>query len=226
MSVVNSTERVVEELRALIISGEFEPSFRLRADALAKRMGTSRTPIREALLVLEREGLVKNVPNRGAIVRSFDAADMVDLYEVRSALEPLSARRAAERITAEQMEHLRRLCDEAEQIEDGDAASIERQIAINVEFHSTIAVAAESPRLVEAMRGTASIPVDFRAAFWAHDEHRGRSLFYHREILWAFGRRDADLAASTMHVHIVQACRFLEDLIGEGGLSRDGKHER
>ena len=111
----NNTARVVEELRALILAGELEPAARLRADALAKRMGTSRTPVREALLVLEREGLVENLPNRGAVVCSFDADDLLDLYEVRGVLEPLSAARAAERITPEGVEQLTAICRDAEE---------------------------------------------------------------------------------------------------------------
>lgn len=215
----NNTERVTDELKALIISGELEPSARLRADALAKRMGTSRTPVREALLVLEREGLVENLPNRGAIVRSFDAADLLDLYEVRSVLEPHSAGRAAERMREEDIERLVQICDEAEALEDENSERLERQIALNMEFHAVIANAAESPRLLEAMRGIASIPIDFRTAFWASEEHRIRSLFFHREILRAIGSRDRELATIGMRMHIVQAHRFLEDLIGNGGLS-------
>lgn len=217
----NSTERVTAELRALIISGELEPSTRLRADALAKRMGTSRTPIREALLVLEREGLVRNLPNRGAIVRSFDAADLLDLYEVRGVLEPHAARRAAARMSEEDIARLGELCDSADEAEDGDATSVEQQILLNNEFHALIGKAAESPRLLEAMRGTAGIPIDFRTAFWASDEHRLRSLFFHREILWAIRHRDPELAANAMRIHVLQARRFLERLIGEGGLSPD-----
>ena len=72
-----SAIRVHDALRAAILEGEIAPGARLRAEALAERFGTSRTPIREALLMLEREGLVSVEPHRGAIVRSFDPADLL-----------------------------------------------------------------------------------------------------------------------------------------------------
>src|SRR6187200_3686539 len=93
-----SAIRVHRDLRHAILEGELAPGERLRAEALAGRFGTSRTPVREALLMLEREGLVDVLPNRGAIVRSFDADDLLDLYEVRSLIEPHAAARAATRI--------------------------------------------------------------------------------------------------------------------------------
>ena len=99
-----SAIRVHDALRAAILEGEIAPGARLRAEALAERFGTSRTPVREALLMLEREGLVSVEPHRGAIVRSFDAADLLDLYEVRALIEPHAAARAATRIDAEQLD--------------------------------------------------------------------------------------------------------------------------
>ena len=93
-----SSLRVSEELREAILSGEFGPGERLRTASLAKRFGSSRTPVREALVQLEGEGLVDIEPRRGALVRSFASADLIDLYEVRVLLEPAAAARAALRV--------------------------------------------------------------------------------------------------------------------------------
>ena len=79
-----NVRRVQEELREAILGGRLEPGTRLRAEALAERLNTSRTPVREALVLLAREGLVEIAPRRGASVRVFDAADLVSqMAEIR-----------------------------------------------------------------------------------------------------------------------------------------------
>jgi DNA-binding GntR family transcriptional regulator len=200
-----SAIRVHDALRAAILEGEIEPGARLRAEALAERFGTSRTPIREALLMLEREGLVTVEPHRGAIVRTFDAADVLDLYEVRALIEPHAAARAATRIAPEQLERMRALCDKAER----RGTRVVDQIAYNEEFHGIVVVAAESPRLAQAMRAVAGVPREFRTAFWASDEQRAQSLFCHRELVSALAAKQPSLAEAVMRMHILGARDFL-----------------
>src|SRR3954449_12090798 len=107
-----STGRVREQLQHAILEGVLKPGERLRAEALAQRYGTSRTPVREALLQLEAQGLVEVEPNRGAVVRAFDRADLLDLYEVRALLEPAAAARAARRIDEAGIPRLQAPCAE------------------------------------------------------------------------------------------------------------------
>jgi DNA-binding GntR family transcriptional regulator len=200
-----SAIRVHDALRVAILEGEIAPGSRLRAEALAERFGTSRTPIREALLMLEREGLVTVEPHRGAIVRSFDAADVLDLYEVRALIEPHAAARAATRIGTEQLERMRALCVKAER----RATRVADQIAYNEEFHGIVVEAADSPRLTQAMRAVAGIPREFRTAFWASDEQRAQSLFCHRELVSALDAKQPELAEAVMRMHILGARDFL-----------------
>src|SRR5690348_6581277 len=108
--------RVRDLLEEAILDGELKPGERLRAEALAQRFGTSRTPIREALLQLEAQGLVEVTHNRGAVVRTFDRDDLLDLYEVRALIEPHAAARAASRIGRGELEALERLCEEEDQL--------------------------------------------------------------------------------------------------------------
>src|SRR6187431_2890956 len=105
--------RVRDLLEEAILEGDLKPGERLRAEALAQRYGTSRTPVREALLQLEAQGLVEVEPNRGAVVRPFDRADLLDLYEVRALLEPAAAARAARRIGPDDIGRLEQLCAES-----------------------------------------------------------------------------------------------------------------
>jgi DNA-binding GntR family transcriptional regulator len=203
-----SAVRVREQLQDAILEGVLKPGERLRAEALAQRYGTSRTPVREALLQLEAQGLVEVEPNRGAVVRAFDRADLLDLYDVRALLEPAAAARAAHRIEADDIERLQRNCDAAQAAgDDADA-----QIALNEEFHRIIGEAAGSPRLAVAMRAVAGIPRAFRQVFWHSEEQRAESLFCHRRLVTAFRTRDAQLAEAVMRMHILGAVAFLEEV--------------
>jgi DNA-binding GntR family transcriptional regulator len=207
-----STMRVHDDLRAAILDGDLAPGQRLRAEALAERFGTSRTPVREALLMLEREGLVQLEPHRGAVVRPFDPADVLDLYEVRALIEPHAAARAATRIDAAALDRLTELCALAEARDGADSSVVAAQILLNEEFHRVIAEAAASPRLTAALRAVAGIPRAFRAAFWSSAQQRAQSLACHRELVAALAARDAELAEAVMRMHILAAARFLQEV--------------
>ncbi len=132
---VTNAVRARDELREAILAGSLPPGSRLRAESLAERLQTSRTPVREALHLLAREGLVDIEPRRGAVVRQFDAADLADLYDVRALIEPYAARRAATRIGAPDVARLADLCDRADARGAADDAAVEDQVALNEEFH-------------------------------------------------------------------------------------------
>ena len=191
--------RVRDLLEEAILEGELKPGERLRAEALAQRFGTSRTPIREALLQLEAHGLVEVEPNRGAVVKTFDREDLRDLYEVRALIEPHAAARAAKRIDADSLQRLEALCDEPD------------QLLANEEFHRIILEAAGSPRLTVAMRAGTGIPRAFRSAFWNDERQKAESLICHRRLVSAFKAADSDLAEATMRMHILGALAFLEE---------------
>jgi DNA-binding GntR family transcriptional regulator len=208
-----SAVRVREQLQDAILEGVLKPGERLRAEALAQRYGTSRTPVREALLQLEAQGLVDVEPNRGAVVRAFDRADLIDLYEVRALLEPAAAAKAAHNIGADDIARLQANCDRAQAAgDDADA-----QIALNEEFHRIIGEAAGSPRLQVAMRAVAGIPRAFRSVFWHSEEQRAESLLCHQRLVTAFRARDDKLAEAVMRMHIRGAVAFLEEVTATHG---------
>ena len=98
--------RVFQKIRDGILKGEYKENEELRESTIGKKLGVSRTPVREALRQLELEGLVKIVPNKGAYVTGITGKDVKDIYLVRSLLEGLCARWATEHITEEQIEKL------------------------------------------------------------------------------------------------------------------------
>lgn len=208
-----SAERVYEDLRALIIGGEYAPGTRLRAEALAARFGTSRTPVREALMLLEGDGLVEIEPRRGAVVRAFDPADLVDLYEVRAVLEARAAALAAARVTAEQLAELDAACDRAEGLTGNSARTVDTLIAANEDFHGIVIEAAGSPRLNGALRTVAGIPRPFKTVFWNDAAERARSLAAHREIVAGLRAGSAERAESAMRLHVLNARDFLIEVM-------------
>lgn len=208
-----STTRAYDDLRAAILGGELEPGERLRTAALAERFGTSRTPVREALVLLEADGLVDLEPHRGAVVRAFPADDLLDLYDVRAVLEARAAALAAERVQPAQLARLDELCTLAEAQTDAGPASIDRQMAWNEEFHRIVIEAAASPRLQAALRAVAGIPRGFRAAFWTDDHQRAVSLTCHREIQAALASRSVERAETAMRLHVLSAKDFLIEVM-------------
>jgi len=202
-------EKLKLKLEREILMFNLRPGERLDETKLAERYGTSRTPVREALLSLEAEGLVAIEPHRGAVVRAFDAADLAELYELRAVIEPYAAARAAERIGAADLAALEENCARAERA-GGD---VDAQIALNEEFHRIVIGAADSQRLEVAMRAVAGIPRVFRTVFWHDERQREQSLFCHRELVRALGARHAELAEAVMRMHVLGAKEYLIEVV-------------
>ena len=207
-----STLRVREAIQHAIVTGALAPGERLRAEALAHRFGTSRTPVREALLSLEAEGLVAIAPHRGAVVRAFDAADLVELYELRAVIEPYAAARAQLASSSASVASSMRCAARAGACGD----DVDEQIALNEAFHRLVIGAAGSPRLELAMRAVAGIPRAFRTVFWRDDAQRAQSLFCHRELVRALRARRPGLAEAVMRLHVVGAKEFLLEVVHDG----------
>src|SRR6516162_7205711 len=122
--VRNASAAATELIREAILDGRLPPGQRLKEEELARELGISRTPVREALLILQAEGLVDAAPNRGAVVRSHAAADLEDLYQLRALLEGHATRRAAANITQAAVEGLWASCDRFESLIEGDVQGL------------------------------------------------------------------------------------------------------
>src|SRR5207244_3766330 len=162
--VRNAGVAATELIREAIIEGRLEPGRRLKEEELARELGISRTPVREALLMLQAEDLVVTSPNRGATVRAYDAQDLHDLYELRALLEGHAARRAAERISPEGVEALRASCEryDALSAEEGLPAIVRE----NLFFHNTILEIADSRRLASMVRKVIELPLVYTSYRW------------------------------------------------------------
>jgi DNA-binding GntR family transcriptional regulator len=142
--------RVAAEVRAAILAGALAPGVRIKQEALAAELGVSREPVRQALLLLEREGLVRATPRRGAVVAPLDRHAIGDLYELREAVEGLVAAKVAARPAFDPVP----LWDI---VARGRAAargrSLARLIDLDLEFHMALYEASGNRVMAEVMRG-------------------------------------------------------------------------
>ncbi|HET7480715.1 MAG TPA: GntR family transcriptional regulator [Rubrobacteraceae bacterium] len=215
---------VFERLRRMILEGEYGPRERLIEEQLAERLGVSRTPIRQALTMLEAEGLVEIEPNKGAMVCTFGVDEVWDIYDLRAVLEGHAARRAAERIDERGLVRLRELAGEMENLVEKSFEEREEEIrllvTLNNEFHGTIVEASRNRRLERMIRRTVELPLVFKAFFWYTPRERMVSNHYHRQILGALEKGDGERAEIVMREHVYEGRDFVihaleEDRKGE-----------
>jgi DNA-binding GntR family transcriptional regulator len=200
--VRNASAAATELIREAIIDGRLPPGQRLKEEELARELGISRTPVREALLILQTEGLVDAEPNRGAVVRSHDAGDLEDLYALRALLEGYAARRAAANVTEATSAELWASCDRFEALIDGDVQELVKE---NLFFHSTILDTAKSRRVAEQIRKVIELPLVYRSYIWYSVDQRRISAHYHRQITKALESRDGERAELVMKEHVFEA---------------------
>jgi DNA-binding GntR family transcriptional regulator len=204
--VQNASVTATELIREAIVEGRIAPGSRLKEEELARELGISRTPIREALLILQAEDLVAATPNRGAVVRVHDAAELDDLYELRALLEGHAARRAAERVTPADLELLRASCTRFATVEDSDLNGLVRE---NLVFHDAILELAGSDRLAAMVGRVIKLPLVYNSYRWYSPEQTRISAEYHRLIVDAFAASDPDTAELRMREHVLQARNVL-----------------
>jgi DNA-binding GntR family transcriptional regulator len=213
--VRNASGAVTELVRRAIVDGVVAPGDRLKEEELARELGISRTPVREALLILQAEGLVDAAPNRGATVRTHSAAELEELYELRAVLEGYAARRAASRITEAGIEELLSSCERFAALDEG---RVEEIVAENARFHGIILDAAESPRLAGMVRSVVALPLVYRAYTYYSPAQTAISAHYHRQIATALERRDGERAELVMKEHVYEARDVLVAHVRAGGV--------
>lgn len=195
-SKVPESSRVASWLRDAILDGVREPGSRLVERELATEFGVSRVPVRDALKVLEAEGLVELRPRTWAVVREFTGADLADLDEVRAVLEPLAFRLAAERHRRDGLERLR-IALESEQEGARNANSVASRRAA-ADFHEIVTELADNRLLDAMMQGIRS---RLRWALSQHDDLHHVSA-EHVQLFEAIVGRDAEEAERLAREHL------------------------
>lgn len=209
------TAKAYRSLRRMIVEGRMPPRRRLSHRTLAKDLGIGRSPVRDALLQLEAEGLIEHRPNSGIYLRELTPHELEGLYELRLVNEPYAAEKAAARAKAAHLAALRRLCDEMTAIAEkpdlptwfGKPEHRFRFCRLDMEFHQAVLEASGNPIAAKLFSAAQLLALSFawdlgygKPAWFA--EIMGRSAADHRAIYEAIRRHDAKAAREAMTAHV------------------------
>ena len=217
------SDQVYEVLREAIVNGDLLPNARLVERELAGRLRISRTPVREAILRLDQEGYVTPLPTRGVVVRSLSVEDIDEIFGLRIVLDVYAARRAAARITPEEIAALEEICRESARCVVLDRPQHAQDfVVMDTEFHDCLEKAARSSRLGRMTGGLRLQVLIYRVATLHDQFQRERSLQDHWEIVAALKLGDADRAEQVMRRHLTEA----RDVVLARAAGRDENPEK
>lgn len=203
-------DRAYSAIREMVVSGRVGSNGRLLESRISSELGVSRTPVREAIRRLAAEGFVNFVPNKGAVVASWDDEELLDILELRALLESHAARRAATRIREEQIERLEELAAAMESHLGRPIEVTDFSIAqLNNEFHGIIIEASGSRVLSATVQGALHMALVQRTFRRYSPRELERSFAHHRELIEAMRARDGEWAGSVMQSHLRSARNIL-----------------
>lgn len=204
---------VFHTLREAIFKGDLKPGERLMELQLAAKLGVSRTPVREAIRMLEQEGLAITIPRKGAEVAKMTEKDMEDVLQIRKALDELAARAACDKMTEQQIAALTLSVKNFENsIHAGD---LKKTIEYDVEFHDIIYEASDNPKLVTLLNNLREQIYRYRVEYLKEKENHPMLLKEHEEILEALKRKDKEGVVKAMCDHIRNQAEAVKNIIRE-----------
>lgn len=204
---------VFNTLRQAILRGELKPGERLMEIQLANKLGVSRTPIREAIRKLELEGLVLMVPRKGAEVAEITEKNLLDVLEVRKALEELAVELACDRISQEQIDELRVAAKRFQQvIKSGDVTKIAEA---DVNFHDIIFAATDNQRLIFLLNNLREQMYRFRVEYLKQEKWHPKLMEEHESIIEMIDKRNKVAACEIIGRHIDNQVINVADVIRE-----------
>jgi DNA-binding GntR family transcriptional regulator len=194
-----ASERIAAQLRTVILAGEIAPGERIRQEDVAERLGTSRLPVREALRILEAEGLTEHTANKGARVPRLDAAELDVLYRMRERLEPLALIQSMPNLTVGEVRELESIHERIAADDD-----LREFMVLDREFHLGSYAGCASEQLSSSVTRLWNATQPYRRAFMSlGGQHRRWIVDHeHRLILDAIERRDPEDAERYLAGHI------------------------
>jgi DNA-binding GntR family transcriptional regulator len=201
----SKAQAVYDLLRERILTGELEPGQALSIDGLARELGVSKIPIREAIKLLQAERLVEVVLHVGARVASISVEEAENIYPIRRVLGELAARLAAEHITSEDVDRLEAL--HREMWAATEAGDMRRFEPLNREFHLLVARASRNPQLAELYRDLMARCSRYRAGVRLTQERVVEVMREHQAILDALHARDPEACVEATREHNLRATR-------------------
>ncbi|MCI8483744.1 MAG: GntR family transcriptional regulator [Lachnospiraceae bacterium] len=204
---------VFHTLREAILKGELKPGERLMELQLASKLGVSRTPIREAIRMLELEGLAVTVPRKGAEVAKMTEKDMEDVLQIRKALDELAVGLACDNMTKEELEQLYiALKNFEESTRTGDVKKIAQA---DVEFHDAIYQAADNPKLVTMLNNLREQMYRYRVEYLKNETVYPRLIEEHKKIYEGLQRKDKRTVMEIVSYHVENQEIVVKNIIQE-----------
>lgn len=200
------SEQVYNLIRDRIISGELSSETAIRQDALAKELGVSKIPLREAFARLERDGLLHSIPNRGYFVRQLSTAEAEEVYALRLKIEPDAAATASQMATDADRQAARAALRAFAEVEPSDQAAHGR---LNRAFHMALVNPLGQRTTTEFVERLNIIAERYASKHLEPEGRYNRAEAEHGALLKAWEKRDSDLVNKRMRAHIVST---LEDL--------------
>jgi len=208
-------EVVYESLKKTIISGIIPVGERIVEKEYADRLNISRTPVREALRMLELEELVENIPRVGVVVKRISVEDVIEIYKIRHNLEVLASVTAMDNITEEEIKEIEELLKYTEEKNrEGDVKEVIRLFGV---FNSKIYEASRMKRLASMISRLNEYLQRFRDISIAENERREKALQEHRDILKAIVDKDKDTIDGLIKRHLEDSLEIVLAEIRENG---------
>ena len=202
-------EVVYDELKRRILVGEIEPGTRMMEVELAEDMGVSRTPVREAIRKLEKEGLVTIEPRRGAYASDISIKDVIDVLEVRQGVDGMAAAFASGKLTEEQHEELQKVLEDYRRAVENE--DIEQMIKNDEKFHSLIVKYSGNKTLMRIFSTVQELALRFRYIYYDDFNRYEDMPMEHQQIeeaIYSGDRQAANLAAGE---HVLRLKEFVEN---------------
>ena len=204
-------DMVFDVLMSAIMQGQLSPGERLLEVQLADEMGVSRTPVREAIRRLELEGFVVMVPRKGAYVAGLSINDVEEVYEIRTVLETLAVRLAAQRMQPADYAQLDDLSEKMRAT--WQEGNVDNWVSLDASFHELLYKFSRNERLVDMMNNIMEQLSRYRIISLANVEVRHNSLSEHQELIEALKRRDSEAAATAVAMHIENTKQSLINML-------------
>lgn len=204
---------VFRTLRKAILKGDLKPGERLMELQLASKLGVSRTPIREAIRMLEQEGLAVSIPRKGAEVAKMTEKDMEDVLQIREALDDLAVQVACDKMTEEQLAELTLKMHHFENAVQDD--QLEKIVEYDVAFHELIYEASDNPKLVTLLSNIREQIYRYRVEYLKEKENYPTLVQEHRAIVDALSQKNKKRVADVMRIHIRNQAEAVKNIIRE-----------
>lgn len=204
---------VFQTLRAAILKGDLKPGERLMELQLAAKLGVSRTPIREAIRMLEQEGLAITIPRKGAEVAKMTEKDMEDVLQIRCSLEELAVRLSCENITAAELQELRVAMEQFE--EKAKTDNVVEIAKADVNFHDILYKASDNPKLLGLLNNLREQMYRYRVEYLKDRSIYPRLMEEHHHLYDALKAKDAERASAYTRSHLQNQAEAVKKIIRE-----------